>query len=104
MLFRSKAFKHPLSGHIITVTLFFFAFTTILTWSFCADKAVDYLFGTKAIKIFQIIFVLFILFGSLVKDQSIWVLGDISINCMFAINIIGILFLYPLVIKAKNKQ
>lgn len=97
------AFKHPLSGHIITITLFFFAFTTILTWSFCADKAIDYLFGIKAIKIFQIIFVLFIVCGSFVQDQIIWTLGDISINCMFAINMIGILFLYPLVIKAKNK-
>ncbi len=97
-----KAFGHPLSGHIITVTLFFFAFTTILTWSFCADKAIDYLFGIKAIKPFQIFFILIIPIGAFVQDQFIWTFADISINFMFAINIIGIIGLSKMVIKARQ--
>ena len=89
-----EAFKiglsNPVAGHIVTVTLFFFAFTTILTWSFCADKSIEYLFGRRGIKPFQVLFILFIPLGVFPKGQLLWNVADISINLMFLMNMIGV--------------
>ncbi len=92
-------FNSHIAGHIVSVTLFFFAFTTILTWSFCADKAVEFLCGRKYIYYFQLIFISFIPLGSIVGETLVWTLSDISINIMFIINMIGIMILSKMVIK-----
>ena len=103
-----EAFKiglgSPFMGHIVTITLFFFAFTTILTWSFCADKSVAYLFGHRFIKPFQIVFIIFIPMGIFPQGELLWTLADISINLMFIINMIGIMGLSASVIPFSRKQ
>lgn len=90
-----EAFKRGLSfdfaGHIITITLFFFAFTTILTWSFCADKAIEYLFSAKWIRPFQILFVACIPLGAILHVKAVWTIADIFMNLMLIINVIGLI-------------
>ncbi|WP_085783978.1 alanine/glycine:cation symporter family protein [Candidatus Nucleicultrix amoebiphila] len=95
-------FDSYLAGHIVTVTLFFFAMTTITTWSYCADRAVEYLFGEKAIKVFQWIFVFLIPIGAMAHVNLVWAVADISVNLMMVINMIGILGLSKLVIHETN--
>ncbi len=92
------------AGHIVTLTLFFFAFTTILTWSFCADKSVEFLFGRRFIKPFQIFFVCFIPLGVLPYGLGLWTVADICINLMFVINMIGIIGLSQKVIHFTRLQ
>ncbi len=93
-----EAFRRGLStnfaGHIITITLFFFAFTTILTWSFCADKAIEFLFSRKMIRPFQYLFVAIIPLGALFHVKVVWTVADIFMNLMLIINIIGLIGLY----------
>ena len=92
------------AGHIVSITLFFFAFTTILTWSFCADKAIEYLFGRRCIHSFQVIFILVIPLGLYVQGSLVWTLADISANLMFLVNMIGVIGLSALVIKPSVEQ
>ncbi|MEN8236669.1 MAG: alanine:cation symporter family protein, partial [Pseudomonadota bacterium] len=103
-----EAFKIGLgasaAGHIVSITLFFFAFTTILTWSFCADKAIEYLFGRRYIHLFQIIFILVIPIGLYVHGSLAWMLADISANLMFLVNMIGVIGLCAMVIKPSVVQ
>jgi len=89
-----RGFSFHFAGHIITVTLFFFAFTTILTWSFCADKAVEYLFSPKMIKPFQYLFVAFIPLGAMFHVKMVWTVADIFMNLMLIINVIGLIGLF----------
>jgi AGCS family alanine or glycine:cation symporter len=93
-----EAFRRGLNsqwaGHIITITLFFFAYTTILTWSFCSDKAIEYLFSTKMIRPFQIFFVLFIPLGAFFHVNLVWTVADIFMNLLLVINIIALAGLY----------
>jgi AGCS family alanine or glycine:cation symporter len=74
--------------------LFFFAFTTILTWSFCADKAVEYLFSPKMVRPFQFLFVAVIPLGTLFHVKFVWTTADIFMNLMLIINVIGLVGLY----------
>lgn len=87
------------AGHLVSITLFFFAFTTILTWSFCADKAVEFLLGIRMIRIFQWLFIAIIPLGTIAKDQWVWIVADFSTNFMFLANMIGVIGLIKLVKK-----
>lgn len=93
-----EAFRRGLhfdfAGHVITVTLFFFAFTTILTWSFCYDKAIEYLFSAKYVRLFQYIFVACVPLGALFHVRAVWTLADIFMNLMLIINVIALIGLY----------
>ncbi len=86
------------SGIIVSVALFFFAFTTIMAYYYYAETNLVYLFGKgKKEKIliwvlrFCLIFAVF--FGSLKEAKIIWDLGDIGVGIMAWINIISVLLL-----------
>ncbi len=83
----------------IAVAILFFAFSTVLGWSQYGSKGFEYLFGTKAIKIYQVIFVVFILVGATMDLALAWDLSD-TFNGMMAIpNLIGVLALSGTVMK-----
>ena len=92
-------------GIIISIALFFFAFTTIMAYYYYAETNLVYLFG-KGKKEQVLIWVLrlgvvgMVFFGSLYEAKSMWDLGDIGVGMMAWINIIAILLLSPKAFKA----
>ena len=96
-------FNAHFAGQIVSITLFFFAFTTILTWCFCGMRAVEFLLGLSYIKPFQFFFIALIPFGGLLHQRTIWTLADLSINLMFIVNMMGIIGLFSLVQRERNK-
>lgn len=96
-------FDSVFAGHIVSVTLFFFAFTTILTWCFCAVRAAEFWLGPKLARSYQWLFVLLIPFGALMKENTLWDLADLSMNFMFVINMVGIVGLSKIVFDSQNK-
>ncbi len=83
----------------IAIAILFFAFSTVLGWSQYGSKGFEYLFGTKAVKIYQILFVVFILVGSTMDLALAWDLSD-TFNGMMAIpNLTGVLALSGTVVK-----
>lgn len=95
---------HYAFGHVVSITLFFFAYTTILTWLFCASRAVEFLWSEKFVTPFRLVFILTLPLGVFVHESAVWDLADLSINLMFIINIIGVLFLSKIVIAHKKKE
>lgn len=96
-------FNSQWAGQIVSVTLFFFAFTTILTWFFCANRAVEYL-RPSAVKLFQLLFIATIPFGVFLNEGIIWTVADLSINCMFIINIIGVVGLSKIALDSRKQN
>lgn len=83
----------------IAIAILFFAFSTVLGWSQYGSKGFEYLFGTKAVKIYQVLFVVFILVGATMDLALAWDLSD-TFNGMMAIpNLIGVLALSGTVMK-----
>lgn len=83
----------------IAIAILFFAFSTVLGWSQYGSRGFEYLFGTKSIKFYQIIFVLFIVVGATMDLSLAWDLSD-TFNGMMAIpNLIGVLALSGTVVK-----
>ena len=92
-------------GIIISIALFFFAFTTIMAYYYYAETNLVYLFGKGKkeqilIWVLRICLVIAVFFGSLKEAKTIWDLGDIGVGMMAWINIIAILLLSPIAFRA----
>lgn len=71
----------------LAVIIFFFALTTILTWSFCFERTLEFLVG-RTYRWGKLAFLLFIPLGTLLKVDMIWLLGDLSFNAMLLVNVL----------------
>ena len=83
----------------VAIAMLFFAFTTVLGWSQYGSKAVEYLFGVKGIKVYKVIFVVMILSGAIMEGGLAWDLSDTFNGLMMIPNLIGVVALFPLVLK-----
>ena len=83
----------------VAIAMLFFAFTTVLGWSQYGSKAVEYLFGTKGVKVYRVIFVLMIVSGAVMEGGLAWDLSDTFNGLMMIPNLIGVVALLPLVLK-----
>ena len=97
--FSSHLLGHTLGYSFVAICLFFFAFTTIIGWYYFAEINVRYLFGPKAVKILQILVVVFVFMGSLLKIKLVWELSDLFNGLMVIPNLIAVLILSPIVVK-----
>ena len=94
---------HILGPIILTVGLVTFAFSTILGWSYYAEKAIEYLGGKKVIKVYRLVWVAAVYAGSVVNLAMIWNIAD-CMNALMAIpNLISLLFLSGVLVKETNK-
>lgn len=83
----------------IAVAILLFAFTTVLGWSHYGSKAIEYLFKTKATKIYKIFFVIMIMAGAVMESSLAWDISDTFNGLMMVPNLIGVIALFPLVKK-----
>ena len=79
--------------------MFLFAFTTVLGWSHYGSKAWEYLFGAKTTFIFRIIHVCTVILGAVLTSSLAWDISDTFNGLMMIPNLIGVLFMIPLVVK-----
>lgn len=83
----------------VALAIFLFAFTTVLGWSQYGSRAVEYLFGEKAVKVYQVIFVLMIISGAVMTSSLAWDISDTFNGLMMMPNLVGVISLCPIVIK-----
>ena len=99
-----EAFAQHLFGStfgylFIAICLFFFAFSTIIGWYYFGETNIRYLFGTKGLIPYQLLVVIFIFVGSLLKIDLVWELTDFFNGIMVIPNLIALLFLSGTVAK-----
>lgn len=70
-----------------------FVFSTILGWGYYGEKAAEYLFGTRAVKPYRILWVLAVLFGSVQPAQAVWDFADAANGLMALPNLICLICL-----------
>lgn len=92
----------PVGEWFVAIAMLLFAFTTVLGWSHYGSKAVEYLFGLTATKVYKVIFVLMIISGAIMESSLAWDISDTFNGLMIIPNLIGVLALTPVVIKITN--
>ena len=95
---RAYGAAFPHGEWIVTIALFFFAFTTIIGWSYYGEQAVTFLIGEWATHPFRYAWVLVVFLGTVAAADWLWLLGDIANASMAFPNLIAILALSGVVL------
>jgi AGCS family alanine or glycine:cation symporter len=80
-------------GIFISISLFFFAFSTIIGWYFFGEANIKFLFGEKGITPYRILVMVFIFLGSCVQVDLVWELADTFNGLMVFPNLVALLAL-----------
>ena len=93
----TEAFKRSFMGdsgqYIVSIGLLLFAFSTAISWSYYGGRAVTYLFGTKYVIIYRLIYVAGFFLASFTDTTIVWTISYITIAIMTIPNLFGILVL-----------
>ena len=102
----AQSFGSAAFGNIfVAICLFFFAFSTIISWNYFGKVNVEYLFGKKAIPVYTVIALVFIVLGSFLQNDFVWALMDLFNQLMVLPNAIALFALSGMVVAAcKNKN
>lgn len=76
---------------LVLLALFLFAYTTIVAWGGCAEKAAEFLWDKKRAKVFQYFYLALIPFGAIARVDVVWLFADIAISFMLITNLVGII-------------
>lgn len=88
---------------LLTVSLALFAFTTILGWNYYGERACIYLFGTKGVMPYRLIFIALVASGAYLKLDAIWTLADIVNGLMAIPNLIALIALAGVIVSETKR-
>ena len=88
----------------VAICLFFFAFSTILSWNFFGKVNVEYLFGKKGVAVYSVIAIVFIFLGSCLSNDLVWELADMFNQLMVIPNSIALFALSGMVVASAKKH
>ncbi len=102
---RSFATVIPFFPIILAFVVIMFALSTLISWAYYGQKAWSFLFGENdiAVKIFQVIFCIFIVIGSALNVQSVVDFTDAMMFAMSVPNIIVLYIMLPIILKDLKK-
>ena len=86
----------------VAVCLFFFAFSTILSWNLFGKINVIWMFGDKGKIVYTVIALVFIFLGTLTSSDLVWELSDMFNQLMVIPNVIALFALTSVVVKSVN--
>ncbi|WP_350344048.1 sodium:alanine symporter family protein [Proteinivorax tanatarense] len=89
-------------GYFIAISMFFFALSTIISWYFFAEANVRYLLGSRFIRVFQVMVLICIVYGTTMDAEIVWELADTFNGLMIIPNLIALVGMFSLVIKILN--
>ena len=92
-------FGETAGNMFVAVCLFFFAFSTILSWNLFGKINVSYLFGKKSTVAYTVLALVFIFLGTMMSNDLVWELSDMFNNLMVIPNVIALFALTNLVVK-----
>jgi AGCS family alanine or glycine:cation symporter len=102
----AAAFRAALPGPgdlVVSVSLVFFAFTTILGWSYYGERAISYLFGERAVTPYRWAWALAVFVGSVSAVRAVWAAADIMNGLMALPNLLALLLLSGTVARAAQE-
>ncbi len=96
-----------LGAKFVAICLFFFSFSTVLSWNLFGKINAIWLFGRKNAKtctvIYTLIALVFILLGTMMSNDLVWELTDMFNNLMVIPNAIALFALTGMVVRGADK-
>jgi AGCS family alanine or glycine:cation symporter len=96
----SASFAETLGGTgelIVALATALFAYSTLIGWNYYGEKAIEYLFGARSIRIYRIAFIAAVIVGAMLELEFVWNFSDLMNGMMALPNLIGLLMLSKVV-------
>lgn len=90
-------------GIVVVISTVLFAYSTILGWSYYGEKAFEYIFGERFIRLYRVLFIGGVMVGSMLKLEFVWNFSDLMNGMMAIPNLIALLLLSR-VISSESKR
>ena len=97
-------FGESAGNMFVAVCLFFFAFSTILSWNLFGKINVAYLFGKKSTVVYTVLALVFIFLGTMMSNDLVWELSDMFNNLMVIPNAIALFALTSVVVRVARRE
>ena len=86
----------------VAICLFFFAFSTILSWNMFGKINTIYLFGKNSATVYTVIGLVFVFLGTVMSNDLVWEMTDMFNNLMVIPNALALFALTSMVLKTTH--
>jgi alanine or glycine:cation symporter, AGCS family len=87
----------PGARAIVATCSFLFGFSTLIGWAYYGEKCIEFIFGSRVIMAYRVVFTALIMVGSIVSVPLVWAIGTLLNGFMAFPNLVGIFFLMRMV-------
>ena len=89
---------------VVAISSLLFGFSTIIGWYYYGETCWEYMFGSKGLVPYRVLYVALLLIGGLVTVETVWNVGTLLNGFMAFPNLIGMLFLGGVVAKKTQEH
>ncbi len=100
----STVFGAQVGSCVVAVGITLFALSTILSWSLYGSRCFEFLFGSRGVKAYQILFVVLIIIGATLELELVWDIAEMLNGFMAIPNLIALLGLSGVVVKLTKEH
>lgn len=86
-------------NYVVTLCVFLFALSTMISWSYYGDRCITYLLGGRFVLYYRMIYTVFVFLGSVLALDVVWAYGDLALGVMSVPNLLAVLLLSPKVVE-----
>jgi alanine or glycine:cation symporter, AGCS family len=83
----------PFASAIVAVASFLFGFSTLIGWYYYGEKCFEFIFGSKMILYYRIVYTCLIMVGAVISVPLVWAVGTLLNGFMAFPNLLGLMFL-----------
>ncbi|NOY00749.1 MAG: alanine:cation symporter family protein, partial [Verrucomicrobia bacterium] len=105
-LVTAKAFDHTIPNFgtfFIPVAVFFFAYSTLISWSYYGERSIDYLFKGKGMLAYKLVFCGIAYIGAIWSPGGVISFSEMMLGIMIFPNLIAVITLMPTLSRATNE-
>lgn len=97
-------FGDKIGSLMIAIGISLFALSTILSWGLYGSRCIEYIFGSKSIKPYQVVYVAIVIVGATMEMSLAWNIAD-TLNGLMAIpNLIALVCLSGVVVRLTKEH
>ncbi|MBB1022351.1 sodium:alanine symporter family protein [Dietzia sp. E1] len=89
----------PEGDKLVAVSIAFFAFSTILGWSYYGERCMERLVGARGVIPYRMVFTCVVFIGAVTELKVVWNFADVMNGLMAIPNLIGLLVLSGLIVR-----
>ena len=100
VLLTAKAFNSVIPGfgqYFVPLAVFLFAYSTLLSWSYYGEISTEFIFGSKSITPYKVLFCIAAFFGAIWELKPILSFSDMMLGIMVIPNLIAVVSLLKVI-------